>query len=357
MSVLELEFIITWVRECPLYDLNDRFKLDGVALSFPKKKPACLFLSRVITEIVIENMDSAVSGRLEIAGREFSCPGCTGIIKFAYSEEKKYHTVQMALLAAADKRKQGQEISSLVSLLGSFSFFQALDEESLKDVTSCLKMHSFRPGEFILRRGETGKHLYIVISGHVTLLDDEGMNIAFLGMGEIFGEMSLFTGKPVSATVKAVEAVKVLLLSGKDLSHILLKHPYLQMAFTRLLANRLWDTNVSWSKELASGITGQIQEVSVAELFQMLHENTKTGVFESDLPSGKAEVVFREGEVITALYSDKKGEDAFFDILREKEGRFKFAVKSPSEVSGGRPIGGFMKLLMEGLRRIDEQSV
>ncbi|MCI5134810.1 MAG: DUF4388 domain-containing protein, partial [Candidatus Electrothrix sp. AW2] len=49
-----------------------------------------------------------------------------------------------------------------------------------------------------------------------------------------------------------------------------------------------------------------------------------------------------------------KGKHAFFKILREKKGRFKFNPGLPSEDFDVPEIGYFMKLLMEGLQHMDE---
>lgn len=356
MSLLEAEFIITAANDCPMYSVDDVFSLSGLALSFPPEKPTCLFLTREITEIL-------VTGKLEIKEkgqekREYNCSGCTGVVKFRVAEERKYQTQQMRMLAAAESREQKRSLGALENMLNTFSFLKVLDEESMKVIIHYLSMRNFSPDEIILEEGHPGKNLYMIVSGRVAVLDDKNEAIAFLGRGEIFGEMSLFTGKPVCATIKTVDPTMVFCLGGTDLSNILMKFPYLQMAVTQILAQRLGESNVSQAQtgKESLGLSGQIAELPLSELFQMINENVKTGRVEMQFRGSAAVVVFKNGEIVGAKYKGKEGESAFFDILAEKEGRFSFKTKLSTDEMRAQPIGSFMKLLMDGLRLIDEEN-
>lgn len=99
-------------------------------------------------------------------------------------------------------------------MLSSFSVFKNLNENEIRDIVSFLRLDRFAKGKIILKRGEPGKKLFIIIDGKVEVLGEGGVRIATLGKGEIFGEMSLLSGDPVTATVKAVASAKVLYLNG-----------------------------------------------------------------------------------------------------------------------------------------------
>ncbi len=288
--------------------------------------------------------------------KEFNCSGCSGLIKLAYVEEAKFHTPQMRMLAAIENRNQSREMGPLVGLMNTFSFFEMLDEESLKEIFSCLVMRNFQTDEIILHRGHPGRYLYFIFSGRVAVLDGNNITIATLGRGEIFGEMSFFSGQPVCASIKAVEPAKILTLSGNDLSQILIKYPFLQVFFTRLLARRLAETNITHAAKMGSAFTGRLSELPPSELFQMLNENAKTGLVDLDLQAGQAAVIFNDGEIIRARYGELKGAKAFYAIIREDKGSFRFSSQLPSEQTEIPPIAPFMKLLMDGLRKIDEED-
>ncbi len=357
MDLLETHFHILETRGCPMYKVEEVFSVSGLSLLPPDGKPACLFLAKGLADILLQYLSSKNKGP-EALKEEYNCPGCTGIIKFGPMEDSggQYLTPQMRMLAAAEKKEQALESGSLVEMLGTFSFFSALEGDHLKEIVDHFKQDTIPSGKVILHKGRPGKFLYIILSGSVHVIDDEGSPIATLQRGEIFGEMSLISGKPVSASIRAAEATRVLMLSGKDLSNILVKFPFLQMAFTRMLVQRLSLANDARTEEYAAGVAGQLDEVNPGELFQMFNENRKTGVFELRLPLGKGQVTFSDGAIIRADYAGKKDKEAFWAILRENSGSFKFTSCLALEDMGAEPIGNFMGLLMEGMRLIDEEN-
>ena len=101
-------------------------------------------------------------------------------------------------------------------------------------------------------------------------------------------------------------------------------------------------------------MSGWVREMPPAELFQIFHMNQKTGLLSLDLSQGEVRVSFREGCVINAQYQGVSNQDAIFDMLKEKEGRYRFTTGlSPEEVKAAE-IGNFMMLLLEGIKRVDE---
>jgi hypothetical protein len=101
---------------------------------------------------------------------------------------------------------------------------------------------------------------------------------------------------------------------------------------------------------------GKLEEIPPEALFQTLNSNHKTGILTiTQIQKGTARFSLRQGALIKASYAGSKGEAAFFEVLREKNGRFKFTPGLPPEDFDAPEIGYFMKLLMEGLQRIDER--
>lgn len=354
MGLLEKYFHIITTRNCPIYETGNRFKLSGLGFESVDRKPVCLFLARTISEIAMTSLDENKRGnKLGIEAKEFNCPGCSGLIKFSAEDDKGFQTPHMQLLAAAERRRQMEQFGSMISLLSTFSFFKALEEDSLKDIISSTSMRKYPKGQTVLLRGQQGASMFIILDGKVELLNAKGESFSYLGMGEIFGEMSLLSGNPVSVTVKAIEPLKVLVVNAADFQQILVRYPFLQMAFTRLLVQRL--AAISSEKPTsAAGISGRLTEISAAELFQMFHENMKSGKIDLKLPNGKARVLFQDGEVVFAQCNAQQGVEAFYAILKEKDGTFTFSSLAREDTKGLNSIGGFMKLLMDGLRQIDE---
>ncbi len=324
--------------ECPLYKVGDEFKLSGQSLLSPYGKAACLILVRDITDVLIKYECVEHDSRYV-----FDCSGCTGIARLEYNKETD-------ALDRKNEEKDRGEVYAIASSLSNYSFFQTFDEEGIRQLISMLKTAQHKAGEIILRKGEPGKNLYIIASGKVEVLAEDGIRIAVLGKGEVFGEMSLLSGDPVNATVKAVTPLTLLYLNGKYFREILNKSSSIQIFITRMLARRIANANVIRSREFASGITGNLSEIPPSEVFQTLHLNQKTGVLILKLPRGLAAATFRGGELIRAKCGEKEDKEAFFAILKAREGRFKFNPELPPEEKRRHPIGNFMKLLMEGTK-------
>jgi CRP/FNR family transcriptional regulator, cyclic AMP receptor protein len=324
---------------CPLYLEGDEFKLSGKSLVAPYGKASCLILVRDITEVLLRYECIDASSRYV-----FDCSGCTGLARLEFRRERE------RIFPRSDER----DLGALAETLGDYAFFRTFDEESVKEILGVLKVARFAPGQTILEKGEPGRNLYIVASGKVEVLAEDGIRIAVLGKGEVFGEMSLISGDPVAATVRAVEPIALLYLSGSFFRELLQRTPSIQIYLTRLLARRIANTNVIRVQDTASAMTGNLSEIPPAELFQTLNMNQKTGVLILKLEGGLAAASFRDGELIRAKFGDLLDREAFFAILAAREGRFKFSPELPPEETRTDPLGGFMSLLMEGVRRADE---
>jgi CRP-like cAMP-binding protein len=84
-------------------------------------------------------------------------------------------------------------------------------------------LKSIAPDSVILREGESSDGVYILKKGRVSVsrvnADGQEVVLAELGKGEVFGEMSLISHLPCSATVKAIGEVQALHLSKKQFVH------------------------------------------------------------------------------------------------------------------------------------------
>jgi small-conductance mechanosensitive channel/CRP-like cAMP-binding protein len=89
-------------------------------------------------------------------------------------------------------------------LLGRLDLFAALPEADRARLAAAAKDHLFGDGERIVREGEPGRSLFAVARGRVAVLTGkDDREVATIDAGAYFGEMSLLTGEPRSATVAA----------------------------------------------------------------------------------------------------------------------------------------------------------
>ncbi|HEY8513943.1 MAG TPA: MMPL family transporter [Candidatus Binatia bacterium] len=109
------------------------------------------------------------------------------------------------------------------------------------------RLRSAQPGEFITRRGEMKRELYVLLSGRVGVRREDGhVALRTLGRGDVLGEMGLVRERPRSADVVALEPTEYLVLDQDFLTRIERRHPRIAarvfLNLTRILSDRLEST-------------------------------------------------------------------------------------------------------------------
>jgi CRP/FNR family transcriptional regulator, cyclic AMP receptor protein len=352
-------FKVTEVKSCPLYSFGDLFAVTGITISMsskeentfvnttiiysPLKKEKCKILSGDLTKVIIQYERAD-----KIPVCMINCSGCTGSIRLE-------HTKEQALVGKGTTKDYSNELASMLHLLSDFAFFKNIDKENLETVVNFFRLNKLKKGDIVIRKGDPGGNFYIIITGSVNVINDAGMTITTLSKGDVFGEMSLICNDSVGATIQVCESSSILYIDRKNFQRILEQYPSIQLYFTRLMAKRLTKSNIIRTEDLSSGMIGNLAEIPAEALFQTLNMNNKTGILTiSELVNGTARFSFRQGSLIKAKYNAHDGETAFYEILKEQDGRFRFTPGIPSDDFEIPEIGYFMKLLMEGMRRLDE---
>jgi len=359
MGFEKITFRVSETNSCPLFQKGDTFVVSGFAVQMnrssdhslvtttvirdPANRQNCKVLSADFNRLIIEHERADV-----IPKGSYPCSGCTGTVTMELYQSRQDDM--------ADFLNETDHPAGLLHLLENFPFFSNIERDDLEDVVKSFTLQKYRKNEIIIRRGDRGDNFYIVLSGKVSVLNETGITIADLGPGEVFGEMSLLSDENASATVQAAEKSEIMYVDNRDFKKILNRYPLLQQYFTRLLAKRLSQANRFRSVDYVSIMTGKLEEFSLEALFQSLHAARKTGILTiTQLPAGNARFSFRQGSLIKASYGGKKGKTAFYDILREKKGLYKFTPGLPPEDFDAPEIGYFMKLLMVGLGKADKR--
>jgi CRP-like cAMP-binding protein len=243
-------------------------------------------------------------------------------------------------------------------------FLSRLDSDLIEEIVELGQvMHCTEP-TVIIRERQQGEALYVVASGEVEVLrqmeDGSEMRLALVGKGACLGEMSLLTGQPASATVRTYgEDTVVLMLPQPTLEALLTRRPTLHREFSRIIAQRLYSSNVRLEAKSSHGISGNLSMIGVVDLIQTLHASRRTGTLAVRDGRGlEASVGLREGAVSSARVGDTPGAEGFFTLLAWSDGTFSFEGGEPAtDLDPGAAIqGDTMALLMEGLRRIDERE-
>jgi small-conductance mechanosensitive channel/CRP-like cAMP-binding protein len=139
-----------------------------------------------------------------------------------------------------EKDLSAQTTDRRLALLSQVDFLRDLDRTHRAYLCNNLDEHWYETGECVVAKGACGTEFYIVDHGSVAVhLDDgSGPAVATLRRGEFFGEMSLLTGEPRSATVKAAEETRLLVLGKETISQLLHENRELADVLSRAIAER-----------------------------------------------------------------------------------------------------------------------
>lgn len=119
-----------------------------------------------------------------------------------------------------------QEVLLRVDTLQDIKLFQQLTLRELMTVMESLGAETRQAGSVVVREGDPGVRLYVVLSGHLQV-SRQGRPVADLRRGTHFGEMALLNQRPRSASVRAVETSRLLYMTREAFQELVRKHPEL----------------------------------------------------------------------------------------------------------------------------------
>jgi hypothetical protein len=124
--------------------------------------------------------------------------------------------------------------------------FEGFDQDELMAIIRGLKFLSFEAGDVLVGEGAPGNSMFIIASGSVKVWvrnpKGEYLMIKLLTEGDFFGEVSLVSGKPRTATVTATGPVEVLELDKPTLDQIAQTHPHVKQVLSDYQKKRAQET-------------------------------------------------------------------------------------------------------------------
>ncbi len=137
---------------------------------------------------------------------------------------------------AADSPYQQEAPMNRLTFLHSVPLFAKASLDDLIVIDRTISCETYVRGEEIVTEGDPGDRLCIVYRGEVAVrrkMPDGERELARLGTGDFFGEMSLFDDEPRSASVAAVDEVEVLVLSRGRFHSLVQQRPAILMRCAR----------------------------------------------------------------------------------------------------------------------------
>lgn len=203
-----------------------------------------------------DSLDEAIKGFIARANEAGGSDNITGV-----------------LVSVGDASERDQDRSRRLQLkreiLAKLRLFRPLNDRELLRVLQVTDVTSYGDGEIVMKQGETGDALFVVLEGMVEIIRG-GAVIATLEQGAHVGEMALVRNQPRSATVKSKGASELMVIRRTDFFELLRNEHALAVKllwqFLTVVADRLAET----SRELGQAREELAVEDLTHELFEEL---------------------------------------------------------------------------------------
>ena len=126
----------------------------------------------------------------------------------------------------------------LAETIGSIPLFSGLDRKDRERIAGAGREVTFEKGKTILREGEPGLALLLILEGKVEVRK-KGKLLSTLGNGGFFGEMTVIDDKPRSADVVAVAPTTCFGLTSWAFAGLVRTYPEIALAVMKELVRRL----------------------------------------------------------------------------------------------------------------------
>ncbi len=240
--------------------------------------------------------------------------------------------------------------------------FENQSAEVIRAVLAQGQLLEFGPGAVIFRQGDQGDRLFVVKSGVLEVVatptdGSEATVVAYLGTGEVIGELALLTGSPRSATVRSPEHAVLFAVDKAVFLDLMDVLPAFSRNLCVVLARRLETTTLKAPRASGKQLQGNLRYFDLATVIQTLIGSHQTGALVVIQDKHKlAEIFFYHGNIARARYRQLAGDDAVFQLFQSPvEGEFSFTGREVREDEVQSEVSmPAISLLMESVRMQDE---
>ncbi|XP_064622229.1 cGMP-dependent protein kinase 1-like isoform X6 [Lineus longissimus] len=101
-------------------------------------------------------------------------------------------------------------------------FLKNLEANQVREIVDCMYEKNVKQGQYIIKEGEAGQHLYVSAEGELEVLKD-GKVLGKMGPGRAFGELAILYNCTRTASVKALTTARIWVLDRRVFQHIMMK--------------------------------------------------------------------------------------------------------------------------------------
>jgi CRP-like cAMP-binding protein len=125
-----------------------------------------------------------------------------------------------------------------MELLRRVTLFSGCSKRELGQIAMIADELDFPVGKTLLRQGSAGRQFFVVIEGRVQV-EQDGKVLPERGGSEFFGEISLVSGWPCTATVTTEEPTRALVIGAPEFRALLDRSPAIQRRVLHSFSERL----------------------------------------------------------------------------------------------------------------------
>jgi len=132
-------------------------------------------------------------------------------------------------------------------LLKNMNIFSGLSKNNLKLLATLCKERIFEKGSILVKQGNCGLGLFIVVSGKLKIIKEnergDSFDMGSLGPGGFFGEITVLDNAPRSSSIIAVEDTECLVLISWDFNALAKLHPEIALELLPFVVKRFREAN------------------------------------------------------------------------------------------------------------------
>ena len=153
-----------------------------------------------------------------------------GLTVQAIAVRKKAEKAQQQIPAASPAETVGKSEPVFSSPVPKSPLFEVLEKDEREALVREMDLETHDEGSVIISEGDPGTSMYVITSGEVKVFTrgtgkTGSVYLAKLGEGDFFGEVSVLTGKPRTATITASRRTELLRLDKEKLDNALATYP------------------------------------------------------------------------------------------------------------------------------------
>jgi CPA1 family monovalent cation:H+ antiporter len=134
-----------------------------------------------------------------------------------------------------------------IEMLKATSLFSGLDDTELEKIGATGEYRSYKAGENVVSKGETGDNFYLIVDG-VFEVRRKGEQVGRLTKGDFFGEVALIKDQPRSADVNALSDATCLVLTSWVFRVLISCYPTIAKNIMQELVRRVHQTQQTMSE-------------------------------------------------------------------------------------------------------------